>query len=277
MASDILPPSYCEPPSYLATLCGPTARYACMSLSGTDKLRLIGFPEEDATAVVEVVDAAITASWGVQARTCPKKRVFEWKLKGRPWAGDGWNDEATPLRLLIGSIRGLAATGWHAHAAADVAYRLSCGRDTLFLRQGPPVQRAVFAITFRKPSILMLVDAPHVVQNVFITRLKAWYDGVHGWEVENGALKVHLKGQLWPGFTEAQTFAVRELLCGILGTLDELGYELVASMDFTAVPAWNRLGAAQPGRSRGSTNIDSWFFASKGPSIPSDANPSRDQ
>lgn len=84
MASDILPPSYCEPPSYLATLCGPTARYACMSLSGTDKLRLIGFPEDDATAVVEVVDAAITASWGVQARTCPKKRVFEWKLKGRP-------------------------------------------------------------------------------------------------------------------------------------------------------------------------------------------------
>lgn len=89
-----------------------------------------------------------------------------------------------------------------------------------------------------------------------LTSWQAWYDGVHGWEVENGALKVHLKGQLWPGFTEAQTFAVRELLCGILGTLDELGYELVASMDFTAVPAWNRLGAAQPGRSRGSTNSE---------------------
>lgn len=87
-------------------------------------------------------------------------------------SGDGWNDEASPLHLLISVIRGLASTGWHAQVATDVAYRVSSGRDTLFLRKGPPAQRAVFAVTFRKPNEIFLVNAPDVVQAVFLARLK---------------------------------------------------------------------------------------------------------
>jgi len=83
------PPSYVEPPSYFASLgivpgvSRPT-RYACLVVSGNDRLRLIGFPDEDISAVVDVVDNVFSTKWGVQGRTCPRKRVFEWKLKGRP-------------------------------------------------------------------------------------------------------------------------------------------------------------------------------------------------
>lgn len=86
------PPSYAEPPSYFATLglapgapgSSRPARYASIVLSGTDRLRLVGFPDEDISAVVDVVDLALETKWGVQARICPRSRVFEWKLKGRP-------------------------------------------------------------------------------------------------------------------------------------------------------------------------------------------------
>lgn len=87
--------------------------------------------------------------------------------------------------------------------------------------------------------------------------LQVWHEGgVQGWESDAGALKVQLGGQLWPAMTEEKTFAVREMLCGILGAFDELGYDMVAGMDFVAVPAWNRLGAAQSGRGKQNPNSE---------------------
>jgi len=65
----------------------------------------------------------------------------------------------------------------------------------------------------------------------------------------NGSVKVQLAGQLWPSGTEDQTFAVRELLCNILAVFEELGYDLVASLDFTGQAGWNRLSGSQSGRS----------------------------
>jgi hypothetical protein len=85
----IYPPDYVEPPSYFASLgmvprlSRPT-RYACLAVSGNDRLRLIGFPDEDISNVVDVVDNVLSTKWEIQARTCPRRRVFEWKLKGRP-------------------------------------------------------------------------------------------------------------------------------------------------------------------------------------------------
>lgn len=86
--------------------------------------------------------------------------------------GDGWNDEVSPVRLLALVFSGLSTTGFHVTFASDVAYRLSAGRDTVFLKQGAKVQRAVFAVRFRKPGTLLLVNAPMIVQNIFVTCLQ---------------------------------------------------------------------------------------------------------
>ena len=86
--------------------------------------------------------------------------------------GDGWNDEVSPVRLLALVFSGLSTTGFHVTFASEVAYRLSAGRDTVFLKQGAKVQRTVFALTFRRPGTLLLVDAPMIVQNIFVTCLR---------------------------------------------------------------------------------------------------------
>lgn len=112
---------------------------------------------------------------------------------------------------------------------------------------------------------------------------QSWHEGVQSWEQENGHVKINLYGQLWPAVTDHQALAVRELLCDVLAVVDELGYELVTSLNFAAQPAWKGLAAAQTGRSRGSGNrklhdimagtdatVDSWFFATK--PNPSPAN-----
>lgn len=162
------------------------------------------------------------------------------------------------MRLLAHAFSGLSTTGYHVTFASEVAYGVAAGRDTVFLKQGPRIQRAVFALTFRKPGTLILVDAPAVVQNLFVSCLQvcealevcsrqSWPEGLHSLDQTPGHVKVHLAGQLWPSASENHTYAVRELLCNLLAVFEELGYDLVASLDFNASGGW-KLGGGQGAR-----------------------------
>ncbi|TNY17642.1 hypothetical protein DMC30DRAFT_429470 [Rhodotorula diobovata] len=236
------PPQYPQPhpTSSYASTSQPTApTYAALHLARSDRIRLIGFPD----CVVQPVSAAITAIWpgGIQREEVTEPGIaYEYKLKGNPWYGQG--SEAVPSRRLMSHVLScLSSQGWHLTCAVDLS-RKEYDKDTLLFRSGPAVPRRVFSVSFNQGDKTRIIDPPSdAVRDAFVAA------------VSPGATQVKLRG--YPFMTSKGTNVnhARLLACRILGTLDELGWELVGSVDISMGTGGGGDGA----------DLDSWFFANK--------------
>ena len=81
-----LPPSYAASSSISSA---PITPIVCVHLAGRDKIRIIGFPDQQ--HILSVVDEAIKKTWpaGIQKQGIFDKDSYEWKLTGTPCQAPG--------------------------------------------------------------------------------------------------------------------------------------------------------------------------------------------
>jgi len=116
------------PPSYgsLTPVQTNAVRICSISLTGRDKIRLIGTP----TALSPLVRSSILSSWGTIRKESNYAGSHEFKLSGSPWRSQG-PDAVRSRRLLNGILYTMAKAGWDLVQATDVSQR-ERDKDTLF-------------------------------------------------------------------------------------------------------------------------------------------------
>lgn len=79
-----------ELPSYSDTLRSGPAKYACLMLSGTDRIQAISFPYN--RRIRDLLVSALKAGQGVANVDLPEDGVWDFKLYGKPceFAMSGW-------------------------------------------------------------------------------------------------------------------------------------------------------------------------------------------
>lgn len=96
----------------------PLARYGCVALSRTHKVKFIGFPKD----ILDVLKGAVTSQYlpGVrkEGETCPD--CYELKLKGEPWQSYQ-TFSAHGLSLVLVLLKELYRKGWKLVLSADVS------------------------------------------------------------------------------------------------------------------------------------------------------------
>jgi len=190
---------------------------------------------------------------GVQREGRKNPGVYEWKLHGNPWMGQG--AEAIPARrLLIHILHALASIGWHLHVSADLSKK-EWDKDSLFFKRGPPVQRYFFSITFNEGDKIRMIDHPNQeVLEAFKGAVGTWALGIQSahWK-ENNCWQFKLHGHPWWTSDGTEIDFSRLLLCQILTAMEQYGFEMVASVDMSTGGS----GLEE------NSDLDTWFFANK--------------
>ncbi|WVQ82223.1 hypothetical protein IAT38_004351 [Cryptococcus sp. DSM 104549] len=217
-----------------------THSFACLHMQYSDTLRLIGVTHK----VCEEVDRAIVRGWGngIQ-RKKQLEGAFEWKLWGHPWPITNI-DPVPTRRLLLFILRALSTNGWELHTATFLS-TLVYDRNSLILRSCPPRDRSFFVIHFTRGDKVRLIDHPDDgVQDAFEEAMKTWPAGIQYKGPEGGCYKVKLKGNPWSPPPGIETTQARVLACTLLAKMEEVGYELVGSVDVNS-----------------DQRLDTWIFA----------------
>ncbi|KAK8864276.1 hypothetical protein IAR55_001522 [Kwoniella newhampshirensis] len=227
----------------------PFPRYfACLHLGRTDRIRLIGLPQD----CIPAVDEAIKRVWypGVQTQG-PYISGWEWKVSGNPWRGQGIEAIAA-RRLLSHILHALSAIGWDLHMSCDLSKK-EWDKDTLFLHSVPPRQRYYFSISFNESDKVRIIDPPDmIVQDAFVRAVQTWPAGIQKQgEKESGCYQLKLRGTPWWTSDGAEVVHSRLLGCTILSAMESVGFELVSSVDMSM------------GNGDRQMDLDTWFFASK--------------
>lgn len=223
-------PTSIAPPARRQTRKSPVPVHACLSLSRTDRIRLIKFP----SSVTQVVKDAILRSWakGIQAEK-ENAGSTEFQLRGNPWTGQG--DEAIPAIYMMCEVSSaLYHLGWTLAMATDLSKR-AMDKDTMIYRSGDiPPPCSFMAVSFHEGDRLRLVRAPVEVINAV---KNTWGGNIQkeSWKLENVAWEFKLIGNPWWSVGD-EAISVRILLLNMLDVLSAYGWEVHTSLDMTAGP-----------------------------------------
>lgn len=147
----------------------------------------------------------------------------------------------------------LSSAGWHLVTTADLS-RKDKEKDTLYFREGPPVDRDFFVIGFGDQDKLSIIDPPNEgVKAEFLKALKTWPRGVQDYgEKSTGCFEAKLFGAPWNGSTVDVTCQARLLTLTLLSAMEGEGYRLMASINLN-----------KQRKSDTNVDVDSWIFARK--------------
>ncbi|WWD02829.1 hypothetical protein V865_000871 [Kwoniella europaea PYCC6329] len=222
--------------------------YGCLHLGRSDRVRLIGLPQN----AVPAVEEAIRRVWmaGIQKSEAYYKG-WEWKLSGNPWYGQG-AEAIYSRRLMCHILHALSAIGWDIHMSCDLTKK-SFDKDTLILHSVQPRQKYYFSISFNESDKIRIIDPPDGrVRDAFLRAVQTWPLGIQAQiEKEPGATQVKLRGNPWWTSSGDQVVEARLLVCTLLSAMESVGFELVSSVDMSS------------GSGDNNYDLDTWFFATK--------------
>lgn len=252
-----------ELPSYSDTLRLGPAKYACLMLSGTDRIQAISFPYT--RRIRDLLVSALKAGQGVANVDLPEEGVWDFKLYGKPcefglydtrrcWAKRRAGsltslDAVRAPHILVSLYTTLAAAGWHPSASVDIVKKKT-SHDSIYFRTGPRIPREFFAVTIEDSDKLRLVDAPSAsVRHAFVQACtvslrrspdfiatadaKTWHKGQTVEEKEMGSLLVKLGGTPWTAWTGDNTRSARRVLAAAMERFETAGFELVSSVSLS--------------------------------------------
>ncbi|KZP11617.1 hypothetical protein FIBSPDRAFT_183117 [Athelia psychrophila] len=218
--------------------------WACLTMSRSDRLLLIQFPED----IKNIVRAAIVRSWpkGIQKEK-EKYGAYEFKLRGAPWAKFGVMvaDSVAVCFLMTNIFEPLYKTGW-------IVVNSNKLNITFQYQATPPVPCEWLAISFDDLRHLRIMGKAG--QEL----VPPFRDIIHGlglWhsdrQLKTGSLVAHefkLKGSPWDLRRGSGSVSTRVLVLKFMAVLAERGFTLYA----TVVPeSWDE--------DDGDTATDSWF------------------
>ncbi|CAO3568899.1 unnamed protein product [Mortierella alpina] len=241
-----------DPPSYgdLAPVQTSAIRICTISLTGNDKIRLIGTP----APLTPLIRSAILSTWGTIQRESNYAGAHEFKLSGTPWHGQG-PDSVRSRRLLSSLLFTMARVGWNLLQATDVSQR-EHDKDTLFFEYTePPSQSAsgsretdaagalreveLFAVSFHKSDRIRVISPqpPEVALRMMGLVKQAvasqWKYGIQQEQDYCGALEIKLQGNPWQAKGDESVYA-RMMLAQMIANFQADGFKLYASIGIGA-------------------------------------------
>ncbi len=211
----------------------------CIAPGGYDKLVIV----RGVDYVIQAVKDAISESWplGIQREKqeeSENEKLYEFKLRGNPWYGEG--DESTACRkLLLHVIGRLARLKWRLLTATN----LKGGTDSMFFiyddgeaaaMSGGPDSLAM--LSFNRSDRIRLINFGRGVADLVRTIILRFYQTKEP-DVRDyyGATEFKLKGYpfLASGSEAIQT---RQLICRLLEALRDAGWAVKSTVDISRKP-----------------------------------------
>ncbi|KAH6654413.1 hypothetical protein BKA67DRAFT_565041 [Truncatella angustata] len=222
----------------IANATDATARkYAALSLSKSDRIRFLGFPEE----VYQEAEFVLTSSWppGIKAAS-QYAGSHEYQMKGRPWGLMGTN-EAVGSRVLLRNILAyLYDRSWRLTTSISLSEKIG-SKDTLLFKNAasgnPEVEWLV--IQFHSSNKIFVhcpwspaASVAHsrsdantsLMKSVENCLTKLEYLEKGEWSQNHDAYQFSLKGRPWRCHGQ-DSMKVRKLLLELAESLDESGWE----------------------------------------------------
>ncbi|CAK9782619.1 hypothetical protein CC85DRAFT_271822 [Cutaneotrichosporon oleaginosum] len=205
---------------------GDPPPFACIILGNTDRISILRLPPH----LVPALSDAIVSAWpqGI-SRGEAKEQGWEWKLRGMPM-----RDYLVARRIVFALLTTLYAAGWHIRGSANLS-KEDLGKDSVFLRAGPPCTKRFFAVGLCPWDRVRIVDPPsEEVRNAFLRVVRTWHKGIQEIkEKDSACLDIKLRGSPFGTGDRGEQASARLLMLDLLGVLETLGYELVVCMQLT--------------------------------------------
>lgn len=253
--SDQPPPGYHEVTRSSSTTTGKSkddrSNFALLSFSGSDRLRLLRFPDELTPYVVEMIGKG----WfkGIQDVKHGEEGV-EVKLRGNPFV-HGLDDEKRAIRKLILEILDmLAKEGWvvipaggvgkiayyspHGEKGPSILYysqipeaRILMRAGSLIFQRQQPQDLGAFCISFDSRDLIHLINATSALAQSVMTTFGNKIESCNQ-DLMSGNFEIKFRDHLWWQPTKKGSLESRLAILQMVQCLDDNGFKLYTSVDF---------------------------------------------
>ncbi|KAL5342657.1 hypothetical protein BJX70DRAFT_268762 [Aspergillus crustosus] len=210
---------------------GQDTRFAMLSLSSSDKIRFIRFPEPITALASEVV----LGLWpkGIQ-KVQRYDDSLELKLKGNPLA-HGYDEEKVAIRVtLMGILNSFAKEGWLVAPAGRVArmgnYSSWGQKDSLIFHYQQPRAHSWLCISFDSADLLHLINAPTQLATALINYFGDRVEACNK-DFVSGNFELKFKGTPWTKSNGKGSVQSRLIVLDLMQCLEEQGYTMCTALD----------------------------------------------
>ncbi|VDM39226.1 unnamed protein product [Toxocara canis] len=243
--------------------------YCMLSLNASDRVRIIGAPDE----LIGMVGECLQRHWpkGIQdAKTKGDGAYFEYKMKGFPWSSCGTESVDSRLMLTI-ILQQLITVGWGVVTALDVSRRAN-DKAVFLLRRCAVGSVPHFAICPAETDKIRLVNADkQMIELVGNVLRSSWTLGIQREGLYGHSFEYRLAGYVWSSSVfgcSGQFELCRMMMTRLLYELAQRGWRVICSADVSSKYA------SDDGNNSKEHPVDvhSWFIAYTG--LASAAQPS---
>ncbi|KAE8388467.1 hypothetical protein BDV23DRAFT_159123 [Aspergillus alliaceus] len=211
---------------------GILPRYALLSISWTDRIRLMRFPEPLVARVTEILEKLWTK--GIQNVKSQSEGV-EFKLRGTPFSHSGDEEKIAVRKLMLGILDGLAREGWGVHPGAGGLGKIgnysSLGeKGSVIFQPQQPQQLSWLCISFDSQDLIHLMNAPIELAMSLIGVLEERIQTCNQ-DLVSGTFELKFKKNLWKKSSSEGAVQSRLVALDVLQCLESQGYSLCASVD----------------------------------------------
>ncbi|KAL4931447.1 uncharacterized protein BDV17DRAFT_288984 [Aspergillus undulatus] len=221
------------PPLPRTPLKGHDTKFAMLSLSSSDRMRLIRFPEPITALASEVIQGL----WpkGIQrVQNCDDS--VEFKLRGNP-LGYGSDEEKVAIRVtLMGILNAFAKEGWVVLPSGGGRvgrigdYAGSGHKDGLIFHHQEPRAHSWLCISFDNADLLHLINAPTELAEALIDFFGERVEKCNK-DFVSGNFEIKFTGTPWSKNSGRGSVQSRILILELMQCLEEQGYSMCTSFD----------------------------------------------
>ena len=205
--------------------------FACIGISGYDKVQFINFPQN----LHAVLHGVVEKNW---PQTIQEARIigdiYEVKLNGTPWSSVQGAENIQSKTLIKALLNDLDMRQWILYGSSN----LRGNADTLFFRYDPNIpsngtRLAGFVISLNRNDRLRLIDAPPETVDCARSMItQFWGRGLQHEEQKFNAYEFKLAGHPWWANGE-EAVASRFLMCKLFEGLMSIGWRVQIAIDLT--------------------------------------------
>ncbi|PYH94069.1 hypothetical protein BO71DRAFT_419638 [Aspergillus ellipticus CBS 707.79] len=209
--------------------------YTLLSFSGTDRIRLIRFPEE----LVTLVSETLRTVWPKGVQDVRRRNEYvEVKLRGNPLSYSQDEEKIALRQTVLKILETLAKAGWYVLPGAGGLRRLrSSGgvgeRDSLVFQRWQQQQQnhlSWICVSFDSDDLIHLIDAPFELARSVIDMFGDKVERCNQ-DLVSGNFEIKLRGGPWSRSSTDGVVQGRLILLDVLGSLQGQGYALSANLD----------------------------------------------
>ena len=205
--------------------------FACIGVSGYDKLQFINFPQN----LHKTLENVVERNWPQTIQdTKIIGDVLQIKLKGTPWSSLGGAENIQSKTLIKALLNELDMRQWILYGSSN----LRGNADALFFRYDPAIpsdgsRLAGFVISLNRNDRLRLIDAPpDVVECAKRTIAQTWSRGIQQEKQKFNAYEFKLAGTPWWADGE-MSVDTRLFMCKLFEAFLTIGWRVQIAIDLT--------------------------------------------